>query len=413
MRDARGRVSRRYARGICPLSSLPGTRAATGWLPYLFVHLRAGRSYPPLSLRILLIPFIAGKIISPIGEVDSAVSQGYLARANPAPPARAVAQDPLRRGVKDFWSSASPSARRSRQVDHDWDAAAATRLARWAVRCLCGAGRAGSQYAEPDHITGGRAVHKKGARVLGTAGGILGRETIGSVSLMVESFADPVRVSNVASTIDLWAELPSLLTKPCCAEILDWNQNRMAIVTRADRNERETDELGRTFGETVRRLRIKAGLTLEKLAASSDVSRAMLSSVERGEKSPTLSVLAGIASGLNVTLSELMSNGSESTRVAIIRKRQRMKFRDSKTGIERHLLSPTHLDKGIELVEHVLPKGQIFEALPSHDPKTDKYLVVVQGRLTVELEDVVYSLAEEELDVLRSPGPLPFRESRQ
>jgi hypothetical protein len=62
-----------------------------------------------------------------------------------------------------------------------------------------------------------------------------------------------------------------------------------------------------------------------------------------------LHVLTGIASGLNVTLSRLMAEGTSSSVASVIRRQQRMIFRDQETGIERHLLSPTHLDTGIEL----------------------------------------------------------------
>ena len=128
--------------------------------------------------------------------------------------------------------------------------------------------------------------------------------------------------------------------------------------------ERQSGLINKTFGEIVRQLRHKSGMTIEELALASKVSRAMLSSVERGEKSPTLSVLTGIASGLNVTLSRLMAEGTSSSVASVIRRQDRMVFRDQETGIERHLLSPTHLDTGIELVEHVLPSGQRFAGGP-------------------------------------------------
>ena len=48
----------------------------------------------------------------------------------------------------------------------------------------------------------------------------------------------------------------------------------------------------------MKNLRRRQGLTLEELAGSSGVSRAMLSKVERGEKNPTLVVAAKVAEGL-------------------------------------------------------------------------------------------------------------------
>ena len=59
-------------------------------------------------------------------------------------------------------------------------------------------------------------------------------------------------------------------------------------------------------GERVRRLREAKGLSLRDLARSTGVSAPMLSQVERGETSPTLQVATKIATGLELTLSQLL-----------------------------------------------------------------------------------------------------------
>jgi transcriptional regulator with XRE-family HTH domain len=160
--------------------------------------------------------------------------------------------------------------------------------------------------------------------------------------------------------------------------------------------ERDSDQINKSFGAIVRGLRQKAGLTLEQLSLASQVSRAMLSSVERGEKSPTLSVLAGIANGLNVTMSDLMGDSGKPAAATVIRRDQRLVFHDRGTGIERHLLSPTHLSSGIELVEHRLPPGQVFDAVLSHSHSVEKYVIVRSGQLTVEIGEMAYVLAAED-----------------
>src|SRR3954462_9719691 len=70
------------------------------------------------------------------------------------------------------------------------------------------------------------------------------------------------------------------------------------------------------FGVRVRGLRRERGLSLEALASRSGVSRAMLSKVERGEKTPTLVVAAKVAEGLDVTLSQLV--GVEEQREVVV-----------------------------------------------------------------------------------------------
>ena len=149
-------------------------------------------------------------------------------------------------------------------------------------------------------------------------------------------------------------------------------------------------------------------MTIQELALASRVSRAMLSSVERGEKSPTLSVLTGIANGLNVPISRLMAEATPSSIASVVRRPQRFIFRDQETGIERHLLSPSHLDTGIEVVEHVLPSGQRFAGTPRPGIRIDKYVVVIEGTLTVEMEPVSYKLNAADSIYFRITGDYCF-----
>jgi DNA-binding XRE family transcriptional regulator len=57
-------------------------------------------------------------------------------------------------------------------------------------------------------------------------------------------------------------------------------------------------DINERIASRVRMLRAELGMTLDALAAKCDVSRSMLSLVERGESSPTAVVLEKIAAGL-------------------------------------------------------------------------------------------------------------------
>lgn len=145
------------------------------------------------------------------------------------------------------------------------------------------------------------------------------------------------------------------------------------------------DALSRAFGARVRTLREQAALTLEALAEQSGVSRAMLSKVERGEKSPTIGVAKRIALALRTTLSDLMGGSEQHQAVALVRKSQRLVFRDGDTGFERHLLSPSMGGATLELLQHYLPAGVSTGKLPPMAAGMDKHVVVLQGTLTVAL----------------------------
>jgi len=64
-------------------------------------------------------------------------------------------------------------------------------------------------------------------------------------------------------------------------------------------------DVNRRIAERVRELRAAHGLSLDRLASKSGVSRSMISLIERGESSPTAVVLEKLASGLGVMLASL------------------------------------------------------------------------------------------------------------
>src|SRR5579884_4074235 len=70
-------------------------------------------------------------------------------------------------------------------------------------------------------------------------------------------------------------------------------------------NMKEAFNLNQRIAARVRELRTELSLSLDALAAKSDVSRSMISLIERGESSPTAVVLEKLAAGLNTTLGAL------------------------------------------------------------------------------------------------------------
>src|SRR5206468_6511015 len=76
------------------------------------------------------------------------------------------------------------------------------------------------------------------------------------------------------------------------------------------------------IGPRVRALREAMGLSLRDLAERCGVSAPMLSQVERGETSPTLSVASRIAAGLELSLSQLLRL-DEAEGVTVVRRRNR------------------------------------------------------------------------------------------
>lgn len=63
-----------------------------------------------------------------------------------------------------------------------------------------------------------------------------------------------------------------------------------------------------TIGMTIRFFRLQSKMSQEVLAEQACVSRVFISSIERGEKSPSLETLVCIANALHVSVDDLLSS---------------------------------------------------------------------------------------------------------
>jgi transcriptional regulator with XRE-family HTH domain len=135
------------------------------------------------------------------------------------------------------------------------------------------------------------------------------------------------------------------------------------------------------LGANLRRLRVKRGLSLERLAKRSGVSRAMLSQVELGYSAPTINVIWRIATALEVQFSALLT--IESAPAARVLPAATAKLLTSHDGaFTSRALFPFDSPRRNEFYELQIKPHAIERATP-HAPGTTENLVVSQGALIV------------------------------
>lgn len=145
------------------------------------------------------------------------------------------------------------------------------------------------------------------------------------------------------------------------------------------------------LGERVQTLRIDRGLTLRELADRSDVSVSMLSSVERGEKAPTVVVLDRVATGLDVSLASLVA-ADEAARI-IVRRAADQDRLDEPGGWQRTILSPVVPGVNFEWIRSTLPPGCEAGTFPAYAPGSHEFVAVQSGTLTLTIGERELSLA--------------------
>jgi transcriptional regulator with XRE-family HTH domain len=167
--------------------------------------------------------------------------------------------------------------------------------------------------------------------------------------------------------------------------------------------------INRRIAGRVRSLRSDLGLTLDALAAKSDVSRSMLSLVERGESSPTAVVLDRIASGLGVSLATLFDDaGAPASPVS--RPADRAPWRDPRSGYVRRNISPANFPSPIQIVEIVLPAGArvAYENI-ARDANIHQQVWVQEGSVEVTAGRVTHRLADGDCLAMQLNEPSAFR----
>jgi transcriptional regulator with XRE-family HTH domain len=158
----------------------------------------------------------------------------------------------------------------------------------------------------------------------------------------------------------------------------------------------------------VRALRAARGLSLEAMAARCDVSRSMISLIERGESSPTAVILEKIATGLNVPLASLFEvPASEDGPVA--RRDEQPLWCDPQSGYVRRNVSPGGSSSPIRIVEVSFPAGaRVAYESGTREPRIHEQVWVLEGAIVVTAGDTSHRLEEGDCLAMLLDRPTSF-----
>ena len=169
----------------------------------------------------------------------------------------------------------------------------------------------------------------------------------------------------------------------------------------------EATDLAPVVGSNLRRLRTRRGLSLERLAQISGVSRAMLGQIELGQSAPTINVLWKIARALEVTFSALISARTQSG--ALVLRSQDSKILTSKDrSFSSRALFPFDEPRRVEFYELRLAAGAVEEA-DAHPPGTSENLVVTAGTIEIDAGGDTHRLEAGDSILFEADTPHAYR----
>jgi len=175
-------------------------------------------------------------------------------------------------------------------------------------------------------------------------------------------------------------------------------------------------ELETAIGIRIRKLRVQKNLTLDDLANASGVSRAMISRIERGEASPTASLLARICAALGLSLSLFFAEEGEVSPLS--RRQDQQVWRDPETGYVRRSVSPPGTSSDVDMVDVEFPPGARV-SFPPHAASSGmtQHIWLFDGEMEMTTGDSVYRLLPGDClfmqvgegHVFHNPGPISAR----
>lgn len=131
---------------------------------------------------------------------------------------------------------------------------------------------------------------------------------------------------------------------------------------------------------TLREIRRQRGLSLDRTAAATGVSKAMLGQIERGESSPTIATLWKIASGLDVSLSGFLAAPPQHLQETLMRSADTLRQKPASDDMLIATLFPYEPSLGFEVFELTLLPG--YERLSEpHAEGVVEHLMVIAGAM--------------------------------
>lgn len=166
------------------------------------------------------------------------------------------------------------------------------------------------------------------------------------------------------------------------------------------------DDLNVRIGLKVKFERERRGWSLTDLAENSGVSRAMIHKIERGESSPTATLLARLSGAFDMSMSQLLAE-TEARTGMLVRYEDQAVWQDPETGYIRRHASPGQIP--VDLVSIELPANTAVP-MPAISYLSRRQLIwVIEGKLTFIEGSTTFEMSPGDCLELGDPADCIFK----
>ncbi len=154
-----------------------------------------------------------------------------------------------------------------------------------------------------------------------------------------------------------------------------------------------TDDILTRLPARLKEARRAKGLSLEAVANLSGVSRSMVSQIERGESSPTISTLWNLTRALQVDFAGLLEEANAADHIEVLRRAEVPSIDNMGQNCRIRILSPPEEAGGHEVYDIQFEAKGALTSKP-HARGAREQLTVLEGTVHVTSGTAVHSLNE-------------------
>lgn len=151
--------------------------------------------------------------------------------------------------------------------------------------------------------------------------------------------------------------------------------------------------LEEALGRSVRSFRDKMGLTIQALSAASGISTGMLSKIEHGSTSPSLSTIQSLSQALNVPVTSLFRGFEETRDATFVKSGEGLKIerRGTRAGHQYELLG--HTPHGALTVEpYMITLSEKSDVFPIFQHPGLEFIYMLEGEVDYRHGKKLYTL---------------------
>ena len=136
------------------------------------------------------------------------------------------------------------------------------------------------------------------------------------------------------------------------------------------------------ISQTLKDRRTALGWSLDRTSKETNVSKAMLGQIERGESSPTITTLWRIATGTGLSLSAFLVEPDPKMDGPLLRTADEIRQHQDDAGFSAAILFPYEQRYGFELFELVFAEGYERVSVP-HEQGVVEHITVIEGEMEI------------------------------